>query len=1622
MLGNPSIARFAPQPNPQREARLLWFAGSTGGGQPDDELQQQTPPPTAEHLEEAETAAPAAADASLVEKRLAQERALERTNVREVLPDIVGESDPNYERAIIGSETMFRTLALGPNHSGRIVQITGERLGRNLHAELREVNRREDRNVAMKEFLARSGSFSAEERRAILQRILATAEDELGAVAVIEDRLGEYEELLRNCEIKKNYFLNVLGPGARTMLRKLDVEKTVLAAYLDKDLQDVRIAEIERTLGLEERGATPAQVETRRTAIREMLAAEMKLRTFAAAMRPGEREWERGEHAGWQRRYLETLRAERELLLGNIKRRIEAEADDITRADMAKRLAFEKKLESGDGSLDRKCLDAFKCTYTSVRHEFDERGSQLKDIVDHPLGDDRVLQHIAAGERLRALAKLRWEGEQYMDCGKKEYFAVGQQRRRQAFEDWAYETGLRLREVQSLAGAGDQASDLTEALEGFLGNDPWGKLRDWHDGFEPFVIEREQGPGALEGMGMRRSELTEHEFPEQERSMIDLVLACIAQGDVDTLLALADERKQTERDAAEALPDDVTITREMQATHTELERLIPDLIHRLNHPVCDALKMPKTLWAMSAKNTDAMFRTESALERALAQDPPMMTEELDTLRRKANLALRAAERTAAQVAKTMELLADLDPEKAVIVSPHGFPPGKAALYDFKERKMLVRSDLSESERAEAIEHERGHAITHLLTRRTRLLPFLLTDAYERLRARTIGGETFEKALRKLEDAYGFRRQSAALLEYATQERGLTGPLAQLCARSTMRRLCFDELMNRYALWNRPNGKQEAGSSQTQELELELFDALKEAENVSVASPLSDEAVDSFRNPSSAPRTKPAGQEYKEELGAQSFLPFHDDDDLGDEDAADGEDGGGSSLEKMNLKQELLDIQRGIGNVRDFLNAFPDLPSDVRGDIEAAVGGIERDHGAFDRRFRAGDESTGLKAEVKELSKRLGAMHEAIQAFDKKQLDISGVPKTLPSSVHDRWAFISINDVVKFVKDTMEDFKSIYKRAHDREMKDAGETLTKWMGGVGKATGTLPFWGFGSEKYLTGVKQYHVRRYAGEEVEAVEKWKKAMENEDSHAILHILEGSKNRDQIKACLELLSDRGEMDWNDEGIWGVLSRISGYRMPIEACRRDDVLRDTWLRKMITEIWNDKEKYYHWRATNDSKIDSGKKSFERNVDQLSNVAGDGMGAELERQLRLYREWKYDTEVRHIHRPFPTEVKSHLYEEVLEYAIVRGKMSMEQKFYYLVQGVAYGLLSIDRLRVLAGTHLSIFPLIDYFYHKNNTLPFIQALARRLEEPGDKKYVPGLRTTLWLHYEVAREGRAQERLSKALSGTRAENIDHEDIPWFLTNLGWNHVDNMSGVVSGTRMKVSPEGWKNLYVGYSSKLKIFGARLLAEREGIVRVTNQEVEMLAQTLMGYVHIDNVLTRNVCNDHDPRGRPMMTEEDFDTKAVSGVSGSLTGQYRSVMNVFMDETMDAVRGIMREKIDRNAFGPGLTEEQFAQKREEFLTSMAPSNRTSFIRNAEQKSIDVYKLKRVFYDAFMAAVRDERGRQAFKRALAANADKLMNEGGNEDLKATDVVEYLRAEGGRTAGTQASEEYERRAGH
>ncbi len=810
-----------------------------------------------------------------------------------------------------------------------------------------------------------------------------------------------------------------------------------------------------------------------------------------------------------------------------------------------------------------------------------------------------------------------------------------------------------------------------------------------------------------------------------------------------------------------------------------------------------------------------------------------------------------------------------------------------ARYDRSTGEIVINTAFREnrqgSHREFLIKHETGHLILHALEE-SGVLPFRLAEFHESRREMTgESGRTFPALLVDLQDEMDqYRPYVKDVTPAGKNQRFSTrdGLRAKRGNKELDVDAMNDELLNRHADWMR-EGRPVNSPRFNNATELELFRILdREGGQRAVSEPEVDIAEGG-----DVPRE---GRETRPRRKDQRYATHADE--------GPAETPSNTASDGFDMKQTLTEIERNIYTTKTFIKAYQAEMPEVTAKLQVLVDEATASHKEFKQLFNDGGpagttpEENGqiqrLASELRQFTEK--EMRDKVREIDAGKLDTTGAkPKALTGlgALLQGIKFVSINDVVKLWNDTLEDIKSIHKRRQDRTLKEVGGVITKGLSGL-PLPGVLG-------AYTRGLNAYHERRYSGAEVEAADKWKDGMKNLDTHELLHFLHGTRNKDAVRGIITLLTERGEMDWNDDDVWRTLNALPGgkFKMPIGPCKRDDVLRDTWLRKMVSDIWQDKELYYHWRTHNDSSTDSGKKGFTTSADQLMNIAG-GAENELAKQLRM-QERSVAT-----HTSPPEDVKPHFYEEIIEYAIRNGKLTMEAKMYYLVRGVASGILSIDRLRALAGEKgdiLSQFPFLDYFYKKNNTLAEIQALANHLTERdhGHDTYKPGVKTTLWLHLEVAREESVQMRISKGTSRGGGQKIDHEDVPFFIPQLDIEARRSMLTHISGGQQKMSPEALKNLYVGDSSSLKVAGLLAKMDEEGKARFTKIDARKFVQNLVSYVDFDNIVTRN---GYDSDTRAVLGSYLYDTQAPSGDEVHTVRQYREQLNKLVRDVFDRYR------------------------------------------------------------------------------------------------------------------------------
>ncbi|NLG06972.1 hypothetical protein GX553_00770 [Candidatus Peribacteria bacterium] len=755
-------------------------------------------------------------------------------------------------------------------------------------------------------------------------------------------------------------------------------------------------------------------------------------------------------------------------------------------------------------------------------------------------------------------------------------------------------------------------------------------------------------------------------------------------------------------------------------------------------------------------------------------------------------------------------------------------------------------------KAGTLYHEKGHAILDILARRTGVLPGIFVATGTLLATRHTDGRTFQELLEAQAQRWRIAHLEEKLLaqerENMRKEPQLHGTdrerTAHARAKARYRELLIDELLNKYASWLQSN--RNTPVTQEEAALFALLDGGTSVEHHLVLSETSDGDATETDDTQTPQETRTGGSRNNEDIAdvGQKFRDTH---------------------QQLNTIAIFLDSHPTLHNKKEWQEWL----QKARGIVQE----IENDYNAGHTNEQ--DVITQLEIANQEIKKN----SDAVEKYQQAELDLTKASPTGIRGIRGVFAniqWLCLYDIYNMVKDAGEDIHRIWKRRGERVRNELGETLTSW------APDSFP--------YAGQLKHEYHRRSDASRLEEVEQWKKALNETDSYSLQNMLTHTRNHDQLRAILELLSDRGRLNWNDEGFWNTLNALSKYSMPIAACRNNDVLRDKWLQKLITDIWDDKEHWYNWRRTNDSNYNSEMEKYTQYVDQLSNVS-NGLSGELENMLRLWVEYRQGPP-----GDIPNEVNPHKYEKILIYAIGNGKMRMEDKFFYLVQGVANGLLSIDRLRVLAGEVggvLNQFPLLDYFYQKNNSLPEVQALATRMREApwsSPDAYRPGAKTTLWIHLEATRTESARQRISKATSGTRLEKIDHEDIPTMVSILDYEGMNLLSDVVSGGRLQMSPEAQKNSYTGFAT-LWLAKARIVQlEDRGLARFTTQDIRDIARSMAASIHLDNILTGNAT---EKSGRARLSWGAINQSQGPSTGGHLVKKVRDGNYAFVHRILD---------------------------------------------------------------------------------------------------------------------------------
>ncbi|MBU0981481.1 hypothetical protein KKC94_02195 [Patescibacteria group bacterium] len=339
-----------------------------------------------------------------------------------------------------------------------------------------------------------------------------------------------------------------------------------------------------------------------------------------------------------------------------------------------------------------------------------------------------------------------------------------------------------------------------------------------------------------------------------------------------------------------------------------------------------------------------------------------------------------------------------------------------------------------------------------------------------------------------------------------------------------------------------------------------------------------------------------------------------------------------------------------------------------------------------------------------------------------------------------WQFISLQNV----KRAGEIIKEWATRRYNRDQNlRLGKTVFKVL----KPLENLP--------YVQTLPNEFDKMKEQAEQEEVNHYKDIYGNKDAWQIQDVARTTNNQDELKACLYLLADRGRIRWDDPGLLKQFNKFQDqivFDEDISVETLDMSRFMSRLQKVVGVLW-DYDTFNEWYNTNNSNYESGKQKNEERMNRIAEYSG-GLQRHLKGLLKRYKE-----------KGEAAKVDPHEYEEAVDYSIIYGKMTGEAKLYYLIQGIATGLLSADRGSAINSKRINNYPVIDYFGSstargEKPNLKDIREVAALNWEDNE----PGPMYLNWFETQAMRLQRVQTRIDKVFTG--GQTLDHDDSTAFL----------------------------------------------------------------------------------------------------------------------------------------------------------------------------------------------------------------------------------------------------------------
>lgn len=366
---------------------------------------------------------------------------------------------------------------------------------------------------------------------------------------------------------------------------------------------------------------------------------------------------------------------------------------------------------------------------------------------------------------------------------------------------------------------------------------------------------------------------------------------------------------------------------------------------------------------------------------------------------------------------------------------------------------------------------------------------------------------------------------------------------------------------------------------------------------------------------------------------------------------------------------------------------------------------------------------------------------------------------------------------------------------------------------------------------------------------------------------ILNRSSNGDQIKACIEVLVDKGQMRWDDVRTWEAMNRIAHLptdnRIPIpkdgnpytpvsfdEKTGRKQMGMQ-YFGKAIDNLWGDGQ-YESWSNKNSGSYDSGMQGFSKQGDELESDPYDTgkIAGRLQQVLKAHMEGEW--------------ANPHEFEGLLRYMIDQGKSNAENKLFFIIAGCATRLMPIERLGAIANDLQNKLPFLAFLADQGAKKPgqnvagpytvkqLKALLVEFMEDPGitkpGQKYLAGPKVKDFLWKYALTNSETETRTIKAIRN--GENIDHDDAQMVIPLLDEEWAQQVCNAGAGRKKYFTVSGYLNGYPGFSEWMRTLANSYDPSNPEEFKKAN--AAKLLMTVKAFVKYNGILTKRYRKDDD--------------------------------------------------------------------------------------------------------------------------------------------------------------------------